>query len=66
MARLEDLRNEYKEASSHFRYLATFRLGLLSFFGAFIAGIVRFMWDVYTVKTVYPLRILLPVGGVNG
>jgi len=63
MARIEDFRKEYEDLGYHLRLIATFRVGVLSIFPAFVGALVRFMWEVSQRETGLLLRVLLPLAG---
>ena len=65
MARLEDLRNEYRELSFHFRLVSAFRLGTLSFFAGFVGWMANFIWVVYRDADSV-LRALIPLSAFIG
>jgi len=65
MARLEDFRNEYREVSFNFRHMASFRIGLISFYAAFVAWVTNFTWSVYQ-DTDSIFRVLVPFSGSLG
>lgn len=54
---------EYEDLGYHLRLIATFRVGILSIFPAFVGALVRFMWEVSQRETGLLLRVLLPLAG---
>jgi len=59
---------ELKEAATYIRFFASIRLGILSFFSIFMAGILRFMWDASQAKQtgnlVQMVQFFLPTLGL--
>lgn len=70
MARLDDSRREYSEASFNLRFLATARAALISVFTAVLGGVGAFMWNVYTIvepsEIILVFRSAIPLSGSAG
>ncbi|MBI3335156.1 MAG: hypothetical protein HY001_01485 [Candidatus Portnoybacteria bacterium] len=66
MARIEDFRKEYEDLGYQLRLIATFRVGILSIFPAFVGALVRFMWEVSQREYGILLRVSLPLVGFFG
>ena len=68
MARLEDVRNEYREAAGNVRYMGGLRLAILSFFAVFVAAMLKFIWDAYRIPAIPSLRVrgAIPFVGLIG